>query len=144
MSVGCVRERLAVLDGRLHLNALVRKVVTVLWRAHGQPNGQARLAEISAEGTSYRGVAESVAKGGGGGYLDALVHAVGLEGVAVRQQLAAVEALDPLHALLLRATRRLCVVRAGNLQPRRLTIRPDLKTQRHIGVRKTQPSKEGR
>ena len=78
------------------------------------------------------------------GYLDALVHAVGLERVAVRQQLAAVEALDPLHALLLRAPRRLCVVRAGNLQPRRLTIRPDLKTQRRIGVRKTQPSEEGR
>ena len=69
---------------------------------------------------------------------------MGLEGVAVRQQLAAVEALDPLHALLLRPPRRLRVVRAGNLQPRRLTIRPDLKTQRHIGVRKTQPSKEGR
>ena len=140
MSVGCVRERLAVLDDHLHLNALVRKVVTVLWRAHGQSNGQARLAEISAEGTSYRGVAGALPRVGGV-YLDALVHAVSLERVAVRQQLAAVEALDPLHALLLRAPRRLCVVRAGNLQPRRLTIRPDLKTHR---CEETQPSEEGR
>ena len=67
MSVGCVRERLAVLDDHLHLNALVRKVVAVLRTADDQPNGQAMLARVRAEGTSERGVAESVAKGGLGG-----------------------------------------------------------------------------
>ena len=64
MSVGCVRERLAVLDDHLHLNALVRKVVAVLRTADDQPNGQAMLARVRAEGTSERSVAESVGKGG--------------------------------------------------------------------------------